>query len=133
MGWEMKHEDPPNKEVHAEDLAEKLAKLTGKMHGNASGGSEDDSPTRAQYTKEELQKLKTHKPTLAGIEEQSPAKASPTIRSRGSTIIYDPKAHGDSPGLPAVMLEAEDDSEVELEDGKKIIAHTSRPPVELMD
>ena len=56
------------------------------------------------------------------------------MRSRSSTLIYDPKAHGDSPHLPAVTLETEDDSEVELDDQTKSpMAHTSRPPVELME
>lgn len=67
-------------------------------------------------------------------------------RSRSSTIIYDPEAHGDSPGLPAVMVEdttmdpdadGVSDGDVELDDAslvedKKIFAHTSRPPIELI-
>jgi hypothetical protein len=137
IGWEMKNEDPPNKQVHADDLALKLAKLTGKMTDNADGSPTDEtSDSKTLYTRDELQKLKTSKPPLAGVEEQSPVRSSPKIggRSRSSTLIYDPKVHGDSPGLPAVMLETENDSDIELEmPDKKIIAHTSRPPVELMD
>jgi Calcipressin len=132
VGWEMRHEDPPNKEVHADDLAMKLAKLTGKMGGDTTDGEDD---VKMLYTKDELHKLKTSRPALAANDEQSPARLSPNVggRSRSSTLIYDPKAHGDSPGLPAVMLETEDDSEVELSvPEKKIIAHTSRPPIELM-
>jgi len=131
IGWELKSEDPPNKEVHAHDLAAKLAVLTGKM-GGAADGMEQDSP-QTMYTSEELQKLKSSKSVISGVDESSPTKSTPVGRSRSSTIIYDPKAHGDSPGLPAVMLETEDEPEVELDDPeKKIIAHTSRPPVELM-
>ncbi|KAL2395807.1 hypothetical protein ABEF95_000681 [Exophiala dermatitidis] len=140
VGWEMKHEDPPNKEVHAEDLAERLAKLTGKM-STANGESSDDESKMTQYTAEALQqKLKISRaqpqPHPSGISaEVSPTGSSPKKhRSRSSTLIYDPKAHGDSPALPAVMLETEDDSEVELEDpAKKPMAHTPRPPVELME
>ena len=137
VGWEMKHEDPPNKEVHADDLAAKLAKLTGKMTDHPEGSGEDNLHTsnNPTYTREELQTLKTNKSTLPSMEEVSPSKSSPKMRSRSSTLIYDPKAHGDSPGLPAVMLETEDDSDVELARPPTMqpITHTSRPPLELMD
>lgn len=132
----MRHEDPPNKDVHAEDLATKLSKLTGRME------TPESSPIEAkemQYTSEELHKLKTvRNAALSGISEEGPG-ASPSsassgkIRSRSSTLIYDPKAHGDSPGLPAVMLETEDDGDVELEAPKTLPVHTARPPVELME
>lgn len=135
VGWEMKHEDPPNKEVHAEDLAEKLAKLSGKMTAPADDSSDDES--KMQYTAEALQRLKGSRTQAhPGISaEASPIESSPKKhRSRSSTLIYDPKAHGDSPALPAVMLETEDDSDVELEEeSRKILAHTPRPPVELME
>ena len=65
-----------------------------------------------------------------------PASAtSGRTRSRSSTVIYDPEAHGDSPALPAVKVEdytADEDVRLDT-DAKKIIAHTSRPPVELMN
>lgn len=134
IGWEMKQEDPPNKEVHAEDLASKLEKLSGKITSPIDDSSEDES--KAQYTAETLQRLKANRArAFSGISaEQSPTGSSPKKhRSRSSTLIYDPKAHGDSPALPAVMLETEDDSEVELESPRKITAHTARPPVELME
>lgn len=125
-------EDPPNKEVHADDLMHKLAKLTGRME-------QPESPVDGQIlvTGEELAKLKTngsHRRALSGVSESgSPTADSPRGRSRSSTLIYDPKAHGDSPNLPAVMLETEDDSEVELDtQSKSLMAHTARPPVELM-
>ncbi|KAL6248049.1 hypothetical protein RBB50_005397 [Rhinocladiella similis] len=136
VGWEMKHEDPPNREVHAEDLASKLQKLSGKL-GNAAVDEDNDDGSKAQYTAEALHKLKESKArTLAGVSaDDSPSVPSPSKhRSRSSTLIYDPKAHGDSPALPAVMLEAEDESDVELEDsGHRVMAHTPRPPVELME
>ncbi|KAK4948537.1 hypothetical protein LTR10_012541 [Elasticomyces elasticus] len=135
VGWESKQEDAPNKEVHAEDLASKLNKLSGKMTNTAGEPSEDES--NVQYTAEALHKIKeTRTQALSGASaENSPITSSPgRHRSRSSTLIYDPKAHGDSPALPAVMLEAEDDSDVELEiPEQKVITHTARPPVELME
>lgn len=137
VGWEMRHEDPPNTEVHAEDLASKLQKLSGKFSTPADDVSDDESKP-PQYTAEALQKVKAAGRTQtrsAASADNSPADSSPKKhRSRSSTLIYDPKAHGDSPALPAVMLETEDDSEVELEESdKKVMAHTARPPVELME
>ena len=137
VGWEMKSEDPPNKEVHAEDLASKLAKLTNKMNAPPAL---DDSPSEEDklYTAADLHRKiqSNHRRALSGQEENSPTTgASPNKhRSRSSTLIYDPVAHGDSPALPAVMLETEDESEVELEEvARKIPERTARPPVELMD
>ena len=134
VGWEMRHEDPPNKEVHADDLASKLQKLTGRMETPEASPVDD---TKMQYTSEDLHKLKTARSAaLSGISEDgpSPSSASPgKARSRSSTLIYDPKVHGDSPALPAVMLETEDDSDVELEKPKTLPVHTARPPVELME
>jgi len=130
VGWESKEEDPPNKDVHADDLLAKLSKLTGKMDDRT------ESPAEQQYTSEELHKLKTNKiPALSGMSDDvSPSRSTPKGRSRSSTLIYDPKTHGDSPALPAVMLETEDDSEPELDSpGKQPMAHTARPPVELME
>lgn len=136
VGWELRHEDAPNKEVHAEDLASKLQKLSGKFTQAADEHPEDES--KMQYSAEALHKLKeTRAQALSGASaENSPSTSSPgRHRSRSSTLIYDPKAHGDSPALPAVMLETEDDSDVELETREQTepIMHTARPPVELME
>lgn len=136
VGWEMRNEDAPNKNTHADDLAAKLAALTAKMDHSADESEPVSQPQpqpQQQYTREELHQLKTAVPTVGSSD--SPSKSTPkTARSRSSTIIYDPKAHGDSPGLPAVTLETDDEPEPELADpDKKIIAHTSRPPVELME
>jgi hypothetical protein len=133
VGWEMKNEDAPNKTTHADDLATKLAALTSKMEHHDRKDEEPSTQSQSMYTREELYKLKTAIPPA--VSSDSPSKTTPrTARSRSSTIIYDPKAHGDSPALPAVMLETEDEPEPELDDlEKKIIAHTSRPPVELME
>ncbi len=137
----MRNEDPPNKEVHAEDLAEQLAKLSGKMsHGGPADGMDaDDQVLEATYTREQMHDIKAVKPMAAIAEGEPKSAASSTAgtRSRSSTIIYDPETHGDSPALPAVKVEdytMDEDSDVKLDShAKKIIAHTSRPPVELMD
>lgn len=103
-GWEMKLEDAPNKQVHAEDLAEALAKLHAKPRTDlpASPVSEGEGTGRQ--------------------------------RSGSSTTIYNPSEHGHSPNLPAISVEdltGEDEiSPIEAE--KPILAHTPRPPVELM-
>jgi len=97
-------EDAPNKLVHAEDLAEALAKLHHRP--------------------------RTDLPASPMSEGESEGKG----RSRSSTLIYDPSAHGNSPGLPAIEVEdmtgENEISPIEME--KPILAHTSRPPVELM-
>ncbi|KAI1347764.1 Calcipressin-domain-containing protein [Xylaria sp. FL0043] len=105
-GWEMKLEDAPNKLVHAEDLASALAKL----HRNQSNTAADISPVS---------------PTDA------PALRS---RSRSSTLIYQPQEHGGSPNLPAISVDdMTDEPIVSPVSEKPIMAHTSRPPVELME
>lgn len=134
VGWEMRAEDPPNKQVHAEDLASKLKNLTGRLTDDYPSPTED-KPT---FTAADLASLKiNHRSALSEdmSTPRSPASSSPSkMRSRSSTLIYDPKVHGDSPALPAVMLETEDDSDVDLDEPpRKIPTHTARPPVELME
>lgn len=138
----MRYEDPPNKEVHAEDLADKLAKLSGKMGPTVDETENDDTHEEAMYTRERMHEIKAVKPVIAipesvlNAEPKSAGSSTSRTRSRSSTVIYDPEAHGDSPALPAVMVEdyTMEDGEVKLDiEAKKIIAHTSRPPVELMD
>ncbi|KAK5997880.1 hypothetical protein PT974_00246 [Cladobotryum mycophilum] len=95
-------EDAPNKQVHAEDLADALAKL----HNRPAPGCE--SPI-------------------------TPTDGPIRTRSRSSTLIYKPDQR--SPGLPAVFVEDMTEEPVDmspLESSKPILAHTSRPPVELM-
>lgn len=107
-GWEVRLEDAPNKMVHAEDLADALARLGSAA---SSRGSSFDSP----------------------ITPVDGAAAGRT-RSRSSTLIYRPDDHGSSPGLPAVFVEdmTEEPQEMSPLEAKPIMAHTSRPPVELM-
>ena len=111
-GWEIRDEGPPNKEVHAEDLAEALAKIRAGRVG------EDGGP-------------------ISPVERIGDGEGREGRRSRGSTVVYHPEDHGDNPHLPAVMVEdttEEADEALDIDDGSqiKIMAHTARPPVELM-
>jgi len=102
-GWEMKLEDAPNKQVHAEDLAEALSKLH-------------------------------HRPrTDLPASPMSDVEGERKPRSRSSTI-YNPSEHGHSPNLPAIEVEdLTGEYEISpIEQEKPILAHTSRPPIELM-
>lgn len=137
----MRNEDPPNKQVHAADLAEALRKLrTANKSAADEGLISPVSPTTTQPF------------SVTNAPVQRPASADRTRsrhRSRSSTIIYHPEAHGSNPHLPAVMVEdttADDehdednemldvDGDVAMEldgSGKKMKCHTARPPVELM-
>ena len=112
FGWEMRNEGPPNKEVHAEDLASALAGLRQRPDAVADESS-------FQRGKEEAAER------LRGRERG---------RSGSWTMtVYQPETHGGSPGLPAVIVEDTTGSEeASPVDGGKIMAHTARPPVELM-
>ncbi|KAI1167281.1 Calcipressin-domain-containing protein [Nemania serpens] len=106
-GWEMRLEDAPNKQVHAEDLAEALAKL----HHHQPPSMVDVSP-------------------ISPIEA-----ASMRTRSRSSTLIYQPQEHGGSSHLPAISVDDMTDEPIVVSPTieKPIMAHTTRPPVELME
>lgn len=115
FGWEMRNEGPPNKEVHADDLAAALAKLHAKPgpRGDLVGeGGADGSQERRESVGDDGR-----------------------TRSGSRSIVYHPEDHGDSPHLPAVMVEdtTEDEGRYGQEREVKIMAHTARPPVELMD
>lgn len=110
----MKLEDAPNKQVHAEDLAEALAKL---HHRPAT-----DFPASPVSDNEDGEGRK-----IGGGRDRS-----------GSTTIYDPNEHGHSPNLPAIAVQdltLMGDEEISpIEQGEKPnFAHTTRPPVELME
>lgn len=106
-GWEVKMEEAPNKQVHADDLAEALAKLH-------------------------------HRPTMTerGDMPISPVSDVDGRKRSGSCVtIYHPGDHGDSPCLPAIEVEdftGEPEETSPLGAEKPILAHTARPPVELM-
>lgn len=104
-GWEMRLEDAPNKMVHAEDLADALARLHNRGDGPETLVSPSDGSVGARP------------------------------RSRSSTLIYRPDDNGTSPDLPAVVVQDMTDEPAEmssLESSRPIMAHTSRPPLELM-
>jgi len=109
MGWTMRDEEPPNKEVHAEDLATALSKLHARPGPDAA--MNDYAP--------ETQRSNLSRP-----------------RSGTGTLLFDPQDHGHSPDLPAISVEDTTDSPGDMSpmDGvEKKFQHTSRPPVELME
>jgi len=111
--WEMRLEGAPNKQVHAEDLAEAL----GRLH-RAQAVAGVESP-------------------VSPVERESgasPVGGGRALRSRSSTLIYQPADHGSSPHLPAIAVEdtTEECGPEEEESPRAILAHTARPPVELM-
>jgi hypothetical protein len=115
-GWEQKMEDAPNKMVHAEDLAEALARL---RHHNNNNNADLNGGMMASPV--------------------SPAESGTGLqRSRSSTLVFQPNPeHGASPNLPCVIIddmtdEPDEVSPVGLAAPKPIMAHTARPPVELM-
>lgn len=114
-GWEVRLEDAPNKMVHADDLADALAKL-----GAGSGAGAATSPAGAFDS------------PITPIDGSA---AVGRTRSRSSTLIYHPDDHGSSPGLPAVFVEdmTEEPMDMSPLEAKPIQAHTSRPPLELMN
>ncbi|KAJ5583497.1 Calcipressin [Penicillium sp. DV-2018c] len=126
-GWVVRHEDPPNKEVHASDLAHALSMLKTE---NQSAKMAVDPATPVSSTSEK----RTNSWPLAGSGSQQ--------RSRSSTVIYNPEDHGGSPNLPAVMVE---DMTLDIEDVddmdmspiemsvNQMPPKTARPPVELME
>ncbi|OGE51453.1 hypothetical protein PENARI_c013G06670 [Penicillium arizonense] len=133
-GWVLRNEDPPNKEVHATDLAQALSMLKTDQTQPAPAESFGVDPsTPVSITSDK----RTPSWPMAGSQQ----------RSRSSTIIYHPEDHGDSPNLPAVMVEdmtltVEDvDMDTEMDTDmspiemslKKMPPKTSRPPVELME
>lgn len=115
FGWEVREEAAPNKEVVAEDLAKALAGLREKK------GPRGDLDTR-EGGKE-------------GVAGERDGVDEGRTRSGSRSVVYHPRDHGDSPLLPAVMVEdttEEDDTGFDSEGERKIMAHTARPPVELM-
>ena len=113
----MRNEGPPNKEVHADDLASALAKL------HAKNNMQDNGPTPRNSDGDK-----------AYLEGMSMGRG----RSGSTTVVYHPSEHGDSPALPAVMVEdltgGLEEVEVSLLEGKSIGAiRTERPPVDAMD
>ena len=114
-GWESKQEDAPNKEVWARDLE---AALKGVTTTDGGVGIAEGAVGSGRLTEAELRQRQRQKADGRG-------------RS-GSLMVYDPQEHGDSTNLPAVMVE-DTSEEPSPTAGGPILAHTARPPVELMD
>lgn len=140
-GWVMRHEEPPNKEVHANDLADALSRLGSAGQSASNNSSGPLSPVSAESSP--VDGNNNNAPGIARTGSW-PSSAGTGGRSRSSTLIFHPNDHGGSPNLPAVMVEdttvgedgdiAEDDLVNLGSDGepKKIFERTTRPPVELM-
>ncbi|KAL5336446.1 Calcipressin-domain-containing protein [Aspergillus crustosus] len=131
-GWVLRTEDPPNKEVHASDLAQALAKLKTEHEQTTTtaAGIFAQGPTDPDT------------PMSISSDKRTESWPLPQQRSRSSTLIYNPGEHGSSPNLPAVMVEDTsadldvDEMDVEMSPiemtGKQAPFKTARPPVELM-
>ncbi|KAL4920158.1 Calcipressin-domain-containing protein [Aspergillus aurantiobrunneus] len=134
-GWVLRTEDPPNKEVHASDLAQALAKLKTEQ-STATTAFPNIYPTVSSNQQQ------TDPDTPMSLSSDKRAGSWPVSqRSRSSTLIYNPEDHGNSPNLPAVMVEDTtadpDDMDVEMSPIDITMKQTppfktSRPPVELM-
>ena len=131
-GWEMRDEEPPNKSVHAEDLAKALNGLEGRRWG--------DNQAEEEMVEDEIERMNGRR-SAGG----------------GQRVLYDPEEHGGRLDLPAVtvedtggeeegpriVLDEDGDEDMDVEGGQRrmddgfgggrIIAHTARPPTELMD
>ncbi|KGO72136.1 Calcipressin [Penicillium italicum] len=126
-GWVVRNEDPPNKEVHAMDLAHALSKLNTDQTQPETSAVDPATPVSISSDK------RTPSWPLAGSQQ----------RSRSSTIIYHPEDHGDSPYLPAVMVEdmtMDVDEDVDMDamspiemSVNQMPPKTARPPVEFME
>ncbi|EPE07402.1 calcineurin-binding protein [Ophiostoma piceae UAMH 11346] len=140
--WEMRLEDAPNKQVHAEDLADALARL------RHQADEEVDVVMRSPDSE-------APSPSTANANTSATATAVPEIifkkRSRSSTlVIYQPVDHNERAGLPAIAVEDMTDINTDEELNQATwasssssptssisqqpitLTHTARPPVELM-
>ena len=119
-GWEVRHEDPPNKQVHPDDLVSALSNL----HAHA----QDDDVVLAMQPRPRRTSEGRHSVTHRG-------------RSGSTTMIYDPVDHGNSPHLPAIAVEdltytpdesSPLDATLPASTPSTIMSHTARPPLELI-
>lgn len=134
-GWVMRPEDPPNKEVHASDLAQALSNLKTQTEQSAAAASNIYSTAQVQ------QQTDPDTPMSLSSDKRAGSWPLSQQRSRSSTLIYKPEEHGSSPNLPAVMVEdtsADPDdmdidiSPVDMPPKQTPPFKTARPPVELM-
>lgn len=120
-GWEMRNEEPPNKEVHAEDLATALARLTARR---TPAETLEDETNADQEMGDATPDGTFHKRT--SFEGRQ--------RSGTQTIVYHPEDHGHSPVLPSISVEDTtvspgDMSPMEVD--KRPMPKTERPPMDV--
>ncbi|OAA67168.1 calcineurin-binding protein [Niveomyces insectorum RCEF 264] len=147
-GWEMRLEGAPNKQVHADDLAEALAKL---RHQAANPDDPITTTAAASSMPSPVDDNNQSSPGSGGGGGNTKSNKPSRNRSRSATlVIYQPADHGSHSDLPAIAVEdmtvgADDDdnddmemdgangvSEQQQQPSRPIKAHTARPPVELM-
>jgi hypothetical protein len=117
----MRHEDPPNKEAHAADLVSALARLDARRFGDEMDVEEPGPQGKSNAPEAE-------------DTEMVDADERGVPRRKSSAVIFHPDQHGGSPGLPAVLVEdVSEDAEAKIENERRILEHTARPPVELME
>lgn len=128
VGWEMRNEGPPNKDVHAEDLASALANLQARP-----------SADEALYQNSGIAGHDRRVSNGGGEQSFTGRRRAATL----GTVVYDPEEFGDSPDLPAIAVEDTTMSPLPLtpvemgglspaSSGLKL-ERTARPPVELME
>ncbi|CAK7217639.1 hypothetical protein SEUCBS140593_003277 [Sporothrix eucalyptigena] len=140
--WEMRLEGAPNKQVHAEDLADALAKLRHQADDAEDEVEEtkmqDDVAMRSPVSETGASPMSASASTAA-----APSKRAG--RSRSSTlVIYQPAEHNAHSDLPVIAVDdmTDENTDEELNSAtwksntmtveRPIITHTARPPVELM-
>jgi hypothetical protein len=109
--WESRNEEPPNKTVHAEDLAVALSKLHAKHRPNPNETEIYEEPSNGR------------------------------VRSSSFTLVYHPEHHGNHPSLPAISVEDTEFTASPTEESNYLgdefirgeISNTSRPPLEIME
>ncbi|KAI9661334.1 MAG: hypothetical protein M1831_003067 [Alyxoria varia] len=169
-GWTMRDEDPPNKEVHAVDLADALEQMaqdadesssspTGKLKTTDGGRSwtmvsdegEDGITASPQQEAAESSTSNGRGSPIQGSASSNSANTTVTRNRSGSTtrVLYRPEEQGLSPELPAIAVEDTTGEDVDMDEDEGVspvdivegvaappprrnMAHTSRPPVELM-
>ena len=138
VGWVSTREGAPNTETHATDLQSALEQLGSKIRNGSLDDTTDGRPTDLEV---QVNNAATNNDAEPMSAVSAVSRSGTRTRSGSQAMIYDPSEHATNKAksLPAVMLEdtscteEEEEGGPKLDDGTKIIAHTSRPPVELME
>ncbi|KAK0513852.1 hypothetical protein JMJ35_003574 [Cladonia borealis] len=125
-GWEIREEEPPNKEIIAADLAKALAGLSGSglSGSDLSGSGETGNGNNGE-----------EKYSPMSEEERGELGLVGDGRGRRGSLVYHPGLHGVKEDLPAVMVvDTEEGVGEEGAEGRGLeMTKTARPPVELME